>query len=101
MKHGQPYADGPLTAPTLDSAAYDSATGMASLLWTSGDTYDRVTALYRVVGSPSWRPSSTAIASTALSADIPLTAGSRYEVLLRAYGVGRTADSAPLQVSTT
>lgn len=97
---GQPYADGPLAAPSIDRVAWDAATGEVTLAWTPGETYEQTTVLHRRAGSPSWRPLSVAIPGDAHTVTVALPAGARYELLVRAYGVGRTADSTTTQLET-
>jgi hypothetical protein len=88
---GQPYADGPLDPPQWTSAFY--ASGQAAFQWTNKDGYERITVLQRELGRPAWQPLGADLAGTATSATRPLAAGKAWEVKLKAYGIGRTAES--------
>jgi hypothetical protein len=90
---GQAYAGGPLSPPTFSAATWAAATGKVSLSWVNNDGYERISVLYRELGRAGWRPLTADVGGTASQADGELDTGKRYEILLRAFGIGRSADS--------
>jgi hypothetical protein len=96
---GQAYA-GPLASPEWTSAAWSSASGKVALKWANKDAYERIDVLHRELGRPAWRPLASELDGAMTQTTLPLPAGKRFDLLLRAFAIGRTADSAIQPVDT-